>query len=681
MRQASSTPTANLACPPSADRHDVVAPSTFSGHDLSHAILGAVMVLVVGTALVDSSRLPLLLIPLSFILASYAAGHTFIRAIQGPVSFSSMLHLAVHTGVGVACLSLIATLCAFSSVFRVAGLLTVAFAVYGMFILVPLCFRFRPCREGIPAFASGLALGGCWLVVWLWTTIPPTFFDELSFHLVAPERTLATGRIHTAPWVVFTLMPHAANLLFAWGIAFGGDLGAHATLYALWLMSFFAAWGLAEAMTLPRSTSWLIPIVSGALASASTFWFLGALAYSETALAVAVLTSAAILVAPPFDRRPWLVGALLGLIITIKLSGVIWAAALIASMTVLRWPVRDILRASALAAACGAPWWIRSFVITGNPLYPMAAELFGAPPGAAELLKYIKSDMPYEGVVPNIEQLLRLPMDLVQYPDRFGATADIGMPAVTAILVLLTFPVISRFRGLSPSLRRHGDAAAIFLLVAGTGWILNASVTRYFAPAFLLSLVCLAALFLRVGKTLQVVAVLSMLAAGVWGGSKFIEEHVRDFHSGEIALGREKPDDYLPRILEHHQAARFVREKLPSNARLLFIGETRPYYFARDAVAPTVYDQHPLKRWVEESITPQALAGRLAAEGFTHVVLNVSEFDRLRKQYNLLVFTGVDAEANERSLQQLPTLLKEVFAYDGVYVLEVPNGHVINHGD
>jgi hypothetical protein len=137
-------------------------------------------------------------------------------------------------------------------------------------------------------------------------------------------------------------------------------------------------------------------------------------------------------------------------------------------------------------------------------------------------------------------------------------------------------------------------------------------------------------------------------------------------------LGREEADVYLARQVDHYAAARFVRERLSQDARLLFIGETRPYYFFREAVAPYPYDAHPLHRWVQESQSVEALTERLVREGITHVVLNVREFKRHHDTRGVLAFSGEGAEADDKRLKELPRALRLLFAANGVYVLEVP---------
>jgi hypothetical protein len=124
-------------------------------------------------------------------------------------------------------------------------------------------------------------------------------------------------------------------------------------------------------------------------------------------------------------------------------------------------------------------------------------------------------------------------------------------------------------------------------------------------------------------------------------------------------------------MLDHGDAARFVREHLPQDARLLFIGETRPYYFGRDALSPTAYDLHPLSDWVRESASAAELRTRLEREGMTHVVLNLHEFARLNRSYGYLAFSGDDGDLLSTRLKELPSQLVLLFQQNGVLIFAV----------
>jgi hypothetical protein len=620
-------------------------------------LTAAMGILVFGTLLIDYTRVWLLLIPLSFLFAAFTAGTFLHRFAVGSSATdqSTMPQLAIRIGTGAAILSLCATVSALAGVLWLAGMIILLLVAAGCVMLARTARFSRPLYPLIPA-ASGIIVGAAWLIAWLWATIPSTFYDELEYHLVIPERALATGSLQAYLWVFFTLLPHASDLLLAWGMAIDGGLGARAMHWSFWVWSSLAAWGLLEALLWPRSSRWTAALVAMALASSPTLWFLGTLAFAETCLMAALVTAACVLVTSGQYSRPWLpAGLLFGLAATVKINGLIWVLAGLAAGFVLGWSWRNLALTTLLALASIAPWWGRAAWFTDNPIYPLAYGWLGSGglwSDANQAL--VKGDLAPSAFDLGFVGTLRLPWDLVMHSERFGSAADAGPLAIIAIITVLLLPLFSRMLGADLRRRQLGDAAAIFVLLSGTAWAATSTTTRFLAPALLLS----------------TIAAVSMALA--WGTSRFLDVHNRVFASTAVALGREHQEEYAGRQLDHYDAAKFVREHTRPDAKLLMIGEARPFYFARNAVAPSPFDRHPLGTWVQEASSPEDLARRLASEGMTHVVLNVREFRRLHDKYGVLAFTGEQAAEQDRRLKELPRALRLLFDKNGVFVFEVP---------
>ncbi len=638
-------------------------------------LAAAVAVVVLGTLLVDYTRTWLLLIPASFLLAAYTAG-TLLHHLAVDSSMteqSSMPQWVIRIGTGVAILSLCATASALAGVLWLAGAAILLLNIAGVILTSRTVQWSRPSHPLIPA-ASGMLLGAVWLIAWLWATIPSTFFDELAYHLVIPERALATGSLPAYPWVFFTMMPHASDLLLAWGMAIGGDLGARAMHWSFWVWASLAAWGLLDTLVWPRSSRWAAALVAGAFASSPTLWFLGTLTFAETCLTAALVTAACALAATKPHHHSWLqTGLLLGLAATVKLSGLAWLLAGLAAGFALRWPLRSLTFAALIALAAVMPWWARAIQLTGNPIYPIAYGWLGSgglwSDGNDAL---VKGDIPPSAFDLGGVGTLRLPWDLVMHPDRFGSASDAGPLAIIAVVTVLLLPVFSRVFGSDPEKRKLSDAAAVFVLISGAAWAVTTTTTRFLAPALLLSTSALAGMALSLRETGVMIVLTFLLALGAWETSRFLDLHNMVFASAAVALGREQPAEYASRQLDQYDTAKFVREHTRTDAKLLMLGEARPYYFRRDAVAPSPFDRHPLSAWVRDSASPEELARTLASQGITHVVLNVREFRRLHDKYGVLAFTGERAAEYDRRLKELPRALHRLFEKNGVFVFEVP---------
>lgn len=632
-------------------------------------------VLAIGTASIDARRVPLLLVPLSFLLAAYGAG-TCLARVCGEIDREAhcpIFGLVMRLGVGIAGLSFVVAVMAMGGGLWFASVVLLPCLTVGLWSLVQTVRHWGRGPHLVRPALAGLVLGAAWLVAWLWATIPPTFFDELVYHLVIPQRALETGRLEGAPWVFYTLMPHASDLLLAWGMAFAGDLGARATHFSVWIVCSLAAWAMAHALADSCASARGAVLAVCALAASPTVWFLATLPFAELWLATAILISGLVLVKPDRYTRPWLaLGLLLGLAATLKLTGLVWVAAALAAALAMRWTWMEALRAGLVAWVAVIPWWLHAYRSTGNPVYPLAYRWLGGTGWSDDNQARLLADLPYGSANLGAEDILRLPGEMLQHPERFGSAGDAGVLAVLSTGLLLAMPILSRLARRDTRHQRWGDAGAVFVLIAGTCWVLTTPTVRFFAPALAVGLASLAAIGLCLRGYAQALMMALVGVAGVLGAQSFLSQHVQVFSSDRIALGRETRHSFLSRNLEHFHAAEFVRAALPPDARVLFIGETRPYHFARAGIAPSAMDSHPLSQWVAEASSPEALAARLAREGITHVVLNVREFHRLHKSYGYLAFRGQEAEEQDRRLKALPRALKPLFQRNGVYVFEVP---------
>ncbi|MDE3018806.1 MAG: hypothetical protein KGI53_07295 [Nitrospirota bacterium] len=638
-------------------------------------LLGAGAVVAFGTAILAPSRLWLLLIPLSFLTALYGAGRLLSRLGSGAlpaIAAPSLLRTAYTLGIGLAGLAPVATLCAMSGLFRVTGAAIVACFSYGLWALSRIERRWLPRNELIASLAGGAVLGGSWLIVWLWATIPPTFYDELTYHLVIPQQALAAGQDRLLPWVYQTAMPHVSDLLLAWGMAFAGEVGARATHVSLWVLCSVGAWGLAETVAASRTAGWAGPWTIVALASSPTLWFLGTLSFAETALTAAIVIACCVLLGTPLKPSPWLaLGLLLGLAAGVKLSGLAWAGAALLAGAIVGWATRDLARAGLVAVLCVIPWWIRAFLYTGNPIFPLASDIFGSPYWNAANQARLKTEIPPSIQDMSLDGWLRLPVTLVQHPEQFGSAGDAGLLAVTGIGCLAILPLLARLLGWTEQERRWADAAGAFIWLAGLAWLTTSTTIRFLAPALEVGLVGLVGMAARLSRPVQIIAAVAFVILALVGTARFIDQQENAFSATDVALGRESGTVYMARRLDHEAAARFVRETVPAEARLLFVGEARALYFAREGMAPYPVSEHPMAKWVTEAASPEALARRVADEGFTHVVLNVREFKRLHDQYGLLAFYGPDAPTLEHRLKEFPRALTPLFSKNGVYVFRV----------
>jgi hypothetical protein len=652
------------------DQLEVSAASTF---------LIALLVVVVGTAATDPSRILLLVIPISFLLAAHGIGRLLEQAAQSwtamlPTHFP-ILTLTAQLGMGISVLGFSTTILGLLGLYRFTWLLIAigsALSLLNGLKYFPL-IRWQQFRPTYATFASSLTMGIVWCIIWLWTTIPPTFYDELAYHLPIAQYALQTGELPALPWSFFTYMPHLSDLLLGWGLALGGEVGARAMHLVFWVVIWIAGWGFMETMTSQKRSPWIGCVIAGTFASSSTFLFLGALPFAETSLTFAVLASAA-LIALPIASAPWLpVGLLWGLAISVKLSGLSWVFAGALAALAIGWPLRSLIKAGLAALVMALPWWGRAWWLTGNPLYPFGYRWLGGLYWTDDSQARLQGDLPSLPEPFDFMTLLRLPFDMIMAPERFGSASDCGPLAVIAVCLMFSLPVWTMFLRLDRARRRQCYAAGLFVFLTVALWAMTSTTTRFLAPALMLSLSLLAALLTKTPKAIFAISIVILTTLGVWGTFRFVSMHSLVFSSERVALGQEIGAEYAKRTVDHYEAATFVKEHLPPDATLLFIGESRPFYFDRTALAPYPFHEHPLAEWTRQAASPDQLRNRLRHERFTHVILNTREFKRLHDKYQTLAFSGPNAPLHDQYLKQLPRTMTLLFSKNNVHVFEIPS--------
>jgi hypothetical protein len=235
------------------------------------------------------------------------------------------------------------------------------------------------------------ALAIAWRVV-LALLLPPYGYDPLHYHLPTVIGWVQSHRIVTSPLnTCCAYYPENGELLMTWPAVLGGGIEyIDLVQIAAALVGAAGVAGIARAARLSRE---------GMVAAASLFLLTPILleqantsdvdvTFTATALAAYYLVLRALESA---GRRRWLffgaAGVAAGLCVGVKPQGSEFLATLALPLVVAvlarrrRWPWRETRIATALftapVAIFGVSWYIRSWLRTGSPYYPMEVKLGG----------------------------------------------------------------------------------------------------------------------------------------------------------------------------------------------------------------------------------------------------------------------------------------------------------------
>lgn len=480
-------------------------------------------------------------------------------------------------------------------------------------------------------------------------------YDILEYHLQLPKEYIQNGAVTYMPHNVYANFPANVEMLYMLAMIVHDDVLDSGTV-ANMIHLFLAALTVAAAWAIGRDHSPRAGIVCGVL-TATTGWleYLAGLAYVENGMlffgmcaAGAALRASRAAGAGGGHRSTetpepaltirWL--ALAGVFAGLACGCKYTAAPLIALPLL---PVVAILPVHPLAKIkCGlvfvvatlaafSPWLVKNQLMTGNPVFPLANELFrAAPPGwsAEQTQQWERGHAlrPEERTPAARAKSVwgRIAGDSEQ---RFG-------PAVLLLgLVGLVF-------------RRRDRADAALAAMLGLQLIVWTFATHEYARFAVPLIIPLAILGGRaiqapprpIPRTLRVgfgvwglgyggLVAIVIVCGAAWNFAFATIRHARESADGAPASlfyeGRVPGFEYL----------RTINEELPDDAKVLLVGDARAFYVRRDADYRVAFNRNWLLEMIHDSMDARAIMDRLREKGYTHLLVNWSEVRRLERTY------------------------------------------------
>jgi hypothetical protein len=514
--------------------------------------------------------------------------------------------------------------------------------------------------------------------------IPPFFYDTLHYHYGLPSLFLASGSTRPLPHFVESHFPLGVEMLNMVGMADGGYLGANLVAWLSYLLCALGILALADRLGDRRA----------GLAAAPLFLFSSTALHAvflqkndpgTTLFFFAFLYSCIPAVEAGDHARKFrfLAGGLCGAALGTKYTMLASCAAAAPACLLLAArrreglppgrPLSEFLPFTAAAAAVWTPWLLRNAAATGNPVYPLLNAVFRAPSWSPERMKMLSGDAhPFSEMFHGPADLWNLAASLSFFPDSVlsGPGASLGAAFPLFLLSLFLLP-----RNASPEWRFLRFASASLL----AAWFFTSWFSRFLLPA-LPAMALLSGHLLsewtrnrQAPRTALAGAVLLCVCLQLAAAEGF-SKRMGMFNAWRTSLllpGRPDRAALLAgRFFPAYGAARFVNSSLPATSRILFVGETRPFYFERDVVAPSPFDEHPLQKIAPAGRDPVDVSRALSGAGFTHILFNEFEWHHFGKSYYARTWDGAGRGAVERWLASLP----EIYREKSVRVLAIPAG-------
>jgi hypothetical protein len=330
-----------------------------------------------------------------------------------------------------------------------------------------------PAKGGQVAFWFELLPLILLIIAWVIRPLgPPMTHDEISYHLPYARFYLEQGGLAVNEYMRYPLHAHNYNLLYAVALLRDGTAMAHWVHATSGYLVMLGTWGLAR-----HWFGWLAAVVATAsLLTLEMFNQALGNAYVDLGLTLFFTASFVALMLWMEHRRNawlWLSAAFLGTTLGIKYSSLVLAGLL---GLVVIWVTRNMRRVliyAGIGAVFGCFWYVRSFVISGNPVHPFASDVFGYYVWTEADLGNQWGELGRHGIEKTPLNFLLLPWQLLANSKSFH-----GDPGIVGWIVGLFFLSMALFHRFRPAMKALSLLALVYLVF----WFSTSHVIRYLMP-------------------------------------------------------------------------------------------------------------------------------------------------------------------------------------------------------
>lgn len=465
---------------------------------------------------------------------------------------------------------------------------------------------------------------------------PPTAKDALQYHIALPKAWLAVGALVDVPYNIPGLRALGAEMSGLWGMLLGrlvsqraGEAAFGAAMFAYFPLLLAIVHGWARERGLGRGPA----LTAAALvASAPVAWEVAGAGYVDLALALYVVLAFRAAARWSTGGGPAALAELalaLGFALSVKPLA---AAALVFLVLLVLLRARRApgqgdgarLAAAGLAALAGSlligsPWYLRTWLLTGSPLFPFFPGLW---PGEALGWDETRSVL-FQAFNAQYGGDPKGPLDYLLLPARLALMgrreAPLEWESVCGPAFLAGTPLVAL------ALWRRRLDAELGIAAAGGAWLfawwaLSAQVLRYLLPATALWALAVAGAAAALADNGRMLA-RALLGATLGGQLVILAWFVGD-DPLRVALGTEPRDAYLARRLDYYPYYRLINETLPTDATVWLIDVRRDtYHLERPYVGDYLFEDYTLRQWVAEAGSAAELRTRARAAGITHLLV------------------------------------------------------------
>jgi hypothetical protein len=509
------------------------------------------------------------------------------------------------------------------------------------------------------------------LIIAIYGLAPASESDELRYHLSTPAIWKRLGHISYLPYQAFSNFPMTSEMLFMLamkGDNTGGAKLLHVFFYAICtalvgLLARRASGLVAAGFPQRREFAWAAALGFATLPFAPILAGWGFVDFFMTAFWLAFVYLG--LETVRSSRRTSYVvmglaaagalGTKYSMLPQIGIAGAVWTI----FHFILHKSLRSTIGASLMAAFCAiffsSPWFIKNWINTGNPLYPLAWGIFGGGEWSTQHMAfYLAKAHEQEWHITGWPAPLARLFELLFSPfiTALGFNRIEGHYIGSLPFMALCFGAAG-FRLPQNKFRRIGILWLWLMLgLAWVLWFFTYQSNRMLLPAIGIALplgaagtahlwMGLAPLQQKLTKYLYYAAISFSLLVYCTIMAKPSHGRADRIDAILAGLGLQPHELYLARSVNYYRAAQWANKHLAPQEKLLLVGEHRTLYFNMFVIASDWFDTPQPLPWLRASRSNGEMLNSLSAARVRYILLNIGELGLYYQKFWLKPFAGI----------------------------------------
>lgn len=450
---------------------------------------------------------------------------------------------------------------------------------------------------------------------------PETGTDALTYHLAVPKLYLKHQGFYFIEGNVFSNLPFHTEMLFLIGLLLQGDIFAKGMAFVVLPVLLLGILQIA----LYRMSNNALPYLSMLIfATIPSVFMLSTTAYIDLYVALYAMGAMFSFFNWHESRnRSWLYlfSFFTGVAVSCKYSalflpflgvlGILWVHR---QSEDTKSALHDLFIYILSSAVCGSPFYIKNWIMTGNPLYPFIYTIFGGKGLDPEFARLFAELYRYMGMG-------REWMDYILLPWNISFLAKMNSPKFDGVigpLFLLVLPFLAGIKNKDISLK----IILIYCVAYFLFWASSSQDIRYLTPIlpFLALLVGYTLSCYQQQKTMRVL-LMTVTVGCLISNCYYITRDFIRVNPLVVVLGKEDRGAFLSRSLPHYPMYKFANKTLRQDSKVFLVYMRNLGFLSeRDYYSDSMFEDYTLRKILSASSLPEEVRQKIKNMGITHIM-------------------------------------------------------------